>query len=119
MKKFRIEIIFWIVLSISFIFFMDSSVFALSGKAVFKSSCVSCHTINGVGGKVGPNLSKIGSKRSIAWLKIFIQHPSKYFDPGNTVQLNGKSYIAIMPPFSRTLSKSKLNALTSYLESLK
>jgi mono/diheme cytochrome c family protein len=121
MKNIRNAIILSAILSVFYLFFVaGSSAFALSGKALFKSAgCISCHTINGVGGKIGPNLSKIGSKRSITWLRSFIYNPSKYFAPGSSVTLNGKTYTVIMPPFSRTLSKAKRDVLTTYLESLK
>ena len=121
MKNIRNGIILSVILSVFYLFFIaGSSAFALSGKTIFKSAgCISCHTINGAGGKIGPNLSKIGSKRSIVWLRSFIYNPSKYFAPGSSVSLNGKTYTVIMPPFSGTLSKAKLDVLTAYLESLK
>src|ERR1051326_2224882 len=32
------------------------------GQAVFSSKCAGCHSINGVGGKKGPDLSKAGAE---------------------------------------------------------
>jgi cytochrome c oxidase subunit II len=60
------------------------------GAALFLGgACVSCHTINGTAaqGKVGPNLTNIGSRKTIAAgilentpdnLKNWIQHPQTY-----------------------------------------
>jgi len=39
------------------------------GKQLFVASkCWFCHKINGKGGKVGPDLTKVGSRRTKAWL---------------------------------------------------
>jgi ubiquinol-cytochrome c reductase cytochrome b subunit len=78
------------------------------GKLLFGTQgCVGCHTVEGKGGSVGPNLSKEGSKGlSKEWLAVQIKDPKKH-DPST-----------IMPSFS-SLSDQDLNALTTYLESLK
>ena len=99
--------------------FSATTVFAASGASLFSSEgCIACHTINGNGGKVGPNLSSIGSQRSLSWIKTQIVNPGAHFAPGSTVTLNGKSYMAIMPNH-KNMPASKVNALASYLESLK
>ncbi len=77
-----------------------------SGEAVFKGkACNACHTINGVGGKVGPDLSVYGRLRTKEWM---IEHHR------NPRELIGGS---IMPNF--TYSESELEALARYLESLR
>lgn len=76
-----------------------------SGKAVFEQkSCNACHTINGVGGKVGPDLSVYGLQRTPAWM---IQH-----------HLNPRSLVggSVMPDFE--YSQTELEALALYLSSL-
>jgi len=68
--------------------------------------CLGCHTINGIGGKIGPDLSQEGSRgRTRDWLTTQIQNP-KAHDP-NTV----------MPAFS-SLNNQQLNELVDYLQSL-
>ena len=58
-----------------FMAFLAVSMFAISAHAVSGSSlfgkkgCIACHVINGNGGSVGPNLSHIGSRRSLSWIK--------------------------------------------------
>jgi mono/diheme cytochrome c family protein len=107
-----------------FVFFLilcsGNEVFAMSGRVVFKSKgCLNCHTINGSGGKAGPNLSNIGAKKSLTWLEDFIKNPDNYFNPGSSAVINGKEYIIMMPAFKNMLSEPKLNAVANYLESQK
>ena len=95
------------------------SAFAASGPSLFSSEgCIACHIINGNGGQVGPNLSHIGSQRSLSWIKTQIVNPGAHFASGSTVTINGNSYMVIMPG-NRNMAASKLNALAAYLESLK
>ncbi len=99
--------------------FSATTVFAASGSSLFSSEgCIACHAINGQGGSVGPDLSHVGSHRSLSWLKIQITHPSEHFAAGTTANINGQSYQSIMPGHSN-MPASKLNALAAYLESLK
>jgi putative heme-binding domain-containing protein len=37
---------------------------AENGRKIFATMCVSCHQVNGAGGRLGPDLSRIGSARS-------------------------------------------------------
>ncbi|MHB1662014.1 MAG: c-type cytochrome [bacterium] len=90
-----------------------------TGRSLFASEgCINCHTVNGVGGTAGPNLSSIGSKESLAWIKEQISHPSRHFMLGTGFTQNNRTYVVIMPAF-RVLTSSKINALSEYLESLK
>lgn len=76
-----------------------------SGKQVYDSmSCAACHTINGVGGKIGPDLSVYGKIRTPEYM---MQH-----------HLNPRSVIggSVMPDFN--YSASELKALALYLGSL-
>ncbi|MDA8272348.1 MAG: cytochrome c [Deltaproteobacteria bacterium] len=99
--------------------FSASAVFAASGASLFSSEgCIACHTINGKGGTVGPNLSHVGSQRNLSWIKTQIITPSAHFASGRMVTINGKSYIAIMPNH-KDMPASQVNALAEYLESFK
>jgi Cytochrome c. len=76
------------------------------GKAVYdETGCATCHAIGGIGGTIGPNLDKIGSKYDAEKLKGILLNP-KTLNP-NTV----------MPPFEG--SEEDLEALVAYLLSLK
>ena len=78
------------------------------GKSLFSSQgCTGCHMIDGKGGSVGPNLTNIGSQGlSKDWLIVQIKDPKKH-NPSS-----------IMPSFS-SISEQDINALTTFLESLK
>jgi ubiquinol-cytochrome c reductase cytochrome b subunit len=80
---------------------------AEQGRQLFHSQpCVGCHTVNGQGGNVGPNLSNEGTKdHSNQWLAQQIRDP--------------KSHDAqtAMPAF-KSLSDQQVKALVAYLESL-
>ena len=94
------------------------SAFAASGPALFRSQkCIACHTIDGYGGHVGPNLSHIGSQRSFSWIKTQIVTPGAHFASGSIVTLNGKSYMVIMPNY-KSMPASDVNTIAKYLESL-
>jgi mono/diheme cytochrome c family protein/cytochrome c553 len=50
-----------------------------TGKEIFgRLRCLSCHILNGKGGIIGPNLSKISQKTSRSWLSAWIKSPSTY-----------------------------------------
>jgi putative heme-binding domain-containing protein len=75
-----------------------------AGEALFKDSngkagCINCHTVNGQGGKVGPDLSHIGD-RSPEYLLESVQNPSAYiapeFTPVQIVTKEGKRVIGII-----------------------
>lgn len=76
------------------------------GEKLFaERQCTACHAINGKGGPVGPDLTKVGSRRDEAWLKKFLPDPKSVAPE------------TMMPPFRGT--KEELDALVAYLLSLK
>ena len=71
------------------------------GQAVFDAAgCLHCHTINGVGGHKGPDLSSIGKTVKKAAIHRQIVH-------GSTG----------MPPFGKVLGGKEINDLVAYLRS--
>ncbi len=99
--------------------FGASTVFAASGSSLFSSEgCIACHAINGQGGSVGPDLTHVGSRRSLSWLKQQITNPSAHFAAGSMATINGASYMSIMPGHKH-MPTSKLDALAGYLKSLR
>ncbi|MCL4321783.1 MAG: cytochrome c [Deltaproteobacteria bacterium] len=114
------KIILRLFLFFFFIFYGVNVVFAASGRTVFETKgCINCHTINGSGGNMGPNLSNVGSRKSLEWIKDFVKNPNNYFNPGGSAFINGKKYTIMMPSFKNMLSTAELNAVANYLESLK
>jgi cytochrome c oxidase cbb3-type subunit 3 len=55
---------------------------AASGERIFRVNCASCHRVNGRGGRLGPDLSRIGSSRSREGLIRDIRHASAVIVPG-------------------------------------
>jgi len=53
-----------------------------SGARLFASQCTSCHTVSGRGGRIGPDLTRIGATRSRAALIREIRTPSEWVPPG-------------------------------------
>jgi len=87
------------------------------GRALFVDlGCTACHTVRGhVGGRLGPDLTQVGARRSIGagtlpggvgniagWIAS-----SQHLKPGNA-----------MPSYDQ-LAGPQLRALAAYLESLK
>jgi mono/diheme cytochrome c family protein len=72
------------------------------GRAVFEEQgCIGCHKLGGVGGNIGPELDKVGAKRSPEWL-------ARHFrTPGELVPGSG------MPPVKR--SDADIEALTLFM----
>lgn len=76
------------------------------GKEVYSThKCAICHTINGVGGKMGGDLSDIGDKKDAEWLTKYIKDPKSVMPE------------AKMPAFKG--SDEELQDLVAYLLSLK
>jgi putative heme-binding domain-containing protein len=55
---------------------------AENGSGLFRTHCASCHRINAVGGRIGPDLSRIGSARPRDVLVARIRRGSERFRPG-------------------------------------
>ncbi|HMD36926.1 MAG TPA: PQQ-dependent dehydrogenase, methanol/ethanol family, partial [Vicinamibacterales bacterium] len=51
------------------------------GQRLFSQQCSSCHRVSGVGGRIGPELSRIGVSRSRSALRREIRTPSEWMAP--------------------------------------
>ncbi|MSO23200.1 MAG: c-type cytochrome [Acidobacteria bacterium] len=73
-----------------------------NGELLFfgKARCGSCHMIRGQGGLVGPDLTDIGSRRTLEVSSISIRAPSSFIEPcfrSATVQVrNGQSISGVV-----------------------
>jgi len=73
-----------------------------AGKTFFKKNrCVLCHAIEGSGGEIASDLSKIGSKRDRAWFLKFFKNPKKLVPTAKMMPIKG--------------SEKELSALADYL----
>ncbi len=83
-----------------------NSLSVVAGRTLFeKNGCSACHSIEGKGGKIGPDLTHVGKKHDRDWLLKHFRDPQSV-SPGS-----------IMPKLS--LSDKELNELTDYMQSLK
>jgi ubiquinol-cytochrome c reductase cytochrome b subunit len=73
------------------------------GLDVFGTRCITCHIIDGDGGKEGPDLTHIGKKRDAPWLVKWITDPSAV-NPD-----------AEMPAFGGQISDAQLRAVADFL----
>ena len=77
------------------------------GALLFKNNnCIECHTINGKGGSVGPNLTYVGQRRSRSYIIEQMINPKSH--NANTA----------MPSFAHFPEKD-INDLADYLSNLK
>lgn len=76
-----------------------------AGRLMDDLRCLSCHTINGNGGDMAPDLTREGSAVQRAWLEDFLRNP-------NTLR---PALIRRMPKFN--LSQGEIKTLSDYIES--
>ena len=55
---------------------------AASGERIFRANCNGCHRVNGRGGVLGPDLTRIGSARPRAGLQSKIRGSADFIRPG-------------------------------------
>jgi mono/diheme cytochrome c family protein len=78
---------------------------AVAAAHTYAEVCAACHKMAGDGGTVGPDLTRVGSRRTESEIRRLIEDPlSAYAD-------------SVMPPFKDTLSAEQIAALAKYLAS--
>jgi ubiquinol-cytochrome c reductase cytochrome b subunit len=79
--------------------------FAADGAALYQQNrCFACHAVNGAGGKIGPPLNGLGSRRTESWATEHFLNPQKL------------SKGTPMPPYQ--FSQSQMQNIVSYLFTL-
>ncbi len=82
-------------------------------------NCDDCHSIDGVGGSLGPSLSNYGNIiPDFNWTVKQIENPDSHFKRGDKISIDNKTYYVIMPSYNY-VPQSGIDAIASYLESLK
>jgi putative heme-binding domain-containing protein len=75
---------------------------ASNGERVFRASCAGCHRVNGTGGRLGPDLSRIGVARSSEAILNRIRRGTEAFAAGFAP-------VTITPPSGPTIRGVKKN----------
>jgi putative heme-binding domain-containing protein len=55
---------------------------AASGRRIFETRCAACHRVNGAGGALGPDLSRVGALRSPTAISAKVRDPNRARVPG-------------------------------------
>ncbi len=55
---------------------------AMNGEKIFRANCAACHRVNGAGGRLGPDLSRIGVARSREAVLLRIRRGTEDFRSG-------------------------------------
>jgi len=105
------------ILLLTFLFTFPLNVFPQNddGAQIFKTNCISCHTIGG-GRLIGPDLEGITKKRKTDWLKKWINSSSDLIASGDA------DAIAIFEEYNKVAMTSfyfedeDMDALLAYLE---
>jgi len=74
-----------------------------SAAIVYGRFCATCHTLDGEGGKQGPELSHVGAMHDAMWLRQWISDPT-------TIKAD-----ANMPAFGDRLDDAQMTAIVDYL----
>jgi len=111
-----------IVHSISFItdIFLFSSLFPVvaqqTGEAVFKETCVACHTI-GQGKLVGPDLANIQNRHSEVWLINFIKSSQTVIKSGDKYADSlFKAFNQVPMPDHPNLTNDQIKGVIAYIQ---
>src|SRR5436190_6417797 len=55
---------------------------AVNGEKIFRATCAGCHRVNGAGGHLGPDLSRVGVARARDAIVLRIRRGREDFSPG-------------------------------------
>jgi cytochrome c2 len=81
----------------------------VKGEKIYAAQkCNLCHKIGTAGGKLGPDLSAVGTRRDAAWMEKYLQNP-KLVDAKNkmpVVKVKGQD-LADLIAYLETLGKKK------------
>jgi mono/diheme cytochrome c family protein len=76
--------------------------------------CLGCHMLDGQGGAVGPDLSRVGARRSATSLR------GKILDPASSITTGYEQMAGVMPgAYGTQMNAAQLEALVRYLEARK
>ncbi len=86
------------------------------GELLFSTNCASCHTINGQGGQIGPELTDVYAEKGEEYVHQSILMPNAVIAEACPT---GPCPSGIMPQnFGETLSEDELNNIITYLKAV-
>jgi mono/diheme cytochrome c family protein len=78
------------------------------------AGCIGCHKLNGAGGAVGPDLTRVGARRSAQAIR------QKILDPASSMTKGYEQFAGVMPKtFGTMMNAAQLEALVQYLAARK
>ena len=89
------------------------------GEAIYKERfCQVCHSINGKGGKVGPDLTQVTVRRSEEWLSKWLKDPKALVPdtPMPTIDWASKEEVRDLIAYFKTLRKDIDRNVTKTME---
>jgi len=80
----------WVVMALAVVAYAGAPLAAQGdktkgAKVYTDAKCSVCHKVGTAGGKMGPDLTKVGTTRDLAWLSKFLVNP-KGVDPKNKMR---------------------------------
>jgi mono/diheme cytochrome c family protein len=75
--------------------------------ATLGARCVACHMLDGDGGNIGPDLTRVGARRDVEALRRIINDPNDEYGD------------SMMPVYGTRLSADQINELAAYLATRK
>lgn len=76
------------------------------------AECLRCHTVDGVGGNAGPNLSAVGSRLAPSRIVLAMIEPGAEIAPGY-------GSVSAMPPMAPLLKPAEVRDIVSFLSTLR
>jgi mono/diheme cytochrome c family protein len=108
--------IIWIFPIYLFLFCLNITAFSQgSGEEIFKSTCSSCHTING-GRLVGPDLSGVYNIRGNEWLIGFIRSSQKLIKSGDSAAIAIYEEYNKIPMPDNNLSDAEIVSIIDFIK---
>lgn len=71
---------------------------ATRGESIFRGrgGCLQCHTVNGIGGVLGPELSNVGAARGLAYLRRALRDPGAELPAGPGISYAGSEHVRFL-----------------------
>ena len=83
-------------------------------ELITAGGCLGCHKLGAEGGALGPDLTRLGARRTANAIR------AKILDPGSTVTKGYENFAGVMPKtFGEQMTAAQLEALVRYLASRK